>query len=71
MDLIPFTVLEEKTFYIFASTSWEMLFYVVRNLDESFREMVKWKEEDASLICHQKSGPKSLVGFVERIAKGL
>ena len=26
MDLIPFTVLEEKIFYIFASTSWEMLF---------------------------------------------
>ena len=41
MDLIPFTLLEEKTLYIFASTSREMLFYVVRNLDESFREMVK------------------------------
>ena len=29
------------------------LFQVVRNLDESFREMLKWKEEDA-LICHRR-----------------
>ena len=30
------------------------LFQVVRNLDESFTEMLKWKEEVAALICHRR-----------------